>query len=86
MDELAKAILEDTIKHNQDVPDALPISTDGLIQVDYEDTPITLNLASTLRYHIGKRRLLDWWSFKHRFEQGVSYEDIDWEVMKCVSE
>ena len=54
--------------------------------MDYGDTPITSNLAASLRYHIGKRRLLDWWSSKQRFAQGVSEEDIDWEVMRRVSD
>ena len=86
MDSLAKAIMAETIRQNQDMPDALPITADGLIQVDYKDIPITSNLASTIRYHVGKDRIMEWWKYKHRFQPGISPQDIDWEVMRRVSE
>ena len=86
MDTLAKAILSDVVMQNQDIPDALPVTRDGLIQVDYEDIPITSNLAATIRYHIGKNQILEWWRSKNRIGPKVSHDDIDWEVMKQVSE
>ena len=86
MDALAKAILSDAILMNQNIPDAIPVTTDGIIQVDYKDMPITSNLASTIRYQIGKNRIVKWWRFKQRIKPDVSNEDIDWEVMQRVSE
>ena len=85
MDALAKAILSDAIMQNQNIPDAIPVTTDEIIQVDYKEMPISSNLASTIRYHIGKNRILEWWRFKKRIKPDVSNEDIDWEVMQRVS-
>ena len=50
MDRLAKEIRHAVITEDVDIPDALPMSRDGLIQVDYEDIPITSSLTSTLQF------------------------------------
>jgi len=85
MDSLAKAILQDAAMADSQVMDALPITTDGLIQVDYQDIPITLNLAHTLQYQVNKTRIMEWWTFKHRFRDSVAMADIDWDVFRQVS-
>ena len=42
MDTLAKEILHTVDRDDVDMPDAIPLSTKGLIQVDYGEIPITI--------------------------------------------
>ena len=78
----AKEILRDAALEHQHIPDAITMTPDGIIQVDYEDTTITPNLASTIRYQIGKNRIGEWWRFEKRIKPEVMNEEIDGEVMK----
>ena len=82
MDRLAKEIRHAVITEDVDIPDALPMSSDGLIQVDYEDIPITSSLASTLQFFVGRDRILKWWKAKKRFRPDTTAEDIDWEILR----
>lgn len=81
MDNLAKEILHAAVIQDIDIPDALPEDSSGLIQVDFEEVPITSALASTLQFYVGKHRILEWWKKKERFRQEVTIDDIDWEVL-----
>ena len=85
MDMLAKEILQESVKQDLDRTYSLPINTLGIVQVDYVDIPITSNLASTLQFHIRKEKIMKWWARKHRFRQGISAEDIDWNVLQRTS-
>ena len=85
MDLLAKEILNAAEEENYVVPDALPATTGGIPQVDYKDTPICGELASTIRSLISKDRVITWWRYKGRFQEQVRYTDIDWEVMKITT-
>ena len=58
------------------------MSRDGLIQVDYEDIPITSSLASTLQFFVGRDRILKWWKEKKRFQPDTTADDIDWEILR----
>ena len=81
MDALAKEILSTVLSQDEDVPDALPLSGIGLVQVDYGDIPITSSLSSSLRKFIGQDRILDWWQKKRRFNTLTWQRDIDWTVV-----
>ena len=85
MDNLAKEILQVVVTQNEDIPDALPTGAAGIIQVDYEDIPITSSLASTLQFYVGRDRLLDWWTRKERFRHNIRMEDVDWETLNRTS-
>ena len=85
MDNLAKEILHAAVTQDIDIPDALPTDCSGLIQVDFEEVPITSSLASTLQFYVGRNRILEWWTKKERFRQDVTIDDIDWEVIRRVS-
>ena len=86
MDTLANEILQTVSRHDLNVPDALPLTSAGIIQVDYGDIPITSSLAKTLRYYVARDRILDWWRYKNRFSAGLDMKDIDWIVLKKTSE
>ena len=81
MDTLAKEILQEAVDSGDDVPDALPVMSTGLPQVDYQDIPIGSSLASTIRSLISEDRAIAWWRYKGRFREGVQYKDVDWAVM-----
>ena len=81
MDKLAKEILQEAVVLGDDIPDALPLTTTGLPQVDYQDIPICSSLASTIRSLISEDRAIAWWRYKGRFREGVQYKDVDWAVM-----
>ena len=83
MDKLAEDILRTVVNTNADIPDALPKSQLGIIQVDYEDVPITSLLSSTLQNFIAQDRLMDWWKYKGRLKSDREISEIDWNVMKC---
>ena len=85
MDRLAKEILNVAVTQNTDIPDALPTNTKGIIQVDFEDVPITSSLASTLQFFVGRDRILEWWTKKERFKTDITMEDIDWDVLRRTS-
>ena len=82
MDRLAKEILHTVITDDVDIPDALPESTAGIVQVDYEDIPVTSELAKTLQFFVSRDRILDWWRRKHRFGENITISDIDWDVLR----
>ena len=82
MDKLAEDILNTVIQSDLDIPDALPKDQLGIIQVDYEDVPITSRLSSTLQNFIAQDRLLDWWRYKGRLKSDRMVNEIDWTVMK----
>ena len=85
MDTLAKEALTCALSDGSDILDALPIDSQGLVQVDYEDIPITSNLAASLRYHISKDRIMQWWKYKGRFKSPVDTLKIDWMVLHRTS-
>ena len=82
MDKMAKEILQTAITAKEDVLDALPIVKSGIIHVDYQSTPICNSLAQTLWFLISEDRAVDWRRHKGRFQEDVSYEDVDWKVLK----
>ena len=82
MDQLAKDIMVAALQDGDDIPDALPLVSPGITQVDYKDIPICSHLASTLRELISQDRALEWWKYKGRFRTGVTYKDIHWKVME----
>ena len=86
MDTLANEILQMVDRNDLNVPDALPLTPEGIIQVDYGDIPITSSLAKTLRFYVARDRILDWWQYKNRFSEGLTMKDIDWTVLKKTSE
>ena len=87
MDLKAKSILEFVLDNDGNIPDALPIDPDALIQVDYKDVPISSQLAYTLHHRICRDRVLKWWEYKGRFREDVYSLDIDWTVMaRCMKE
>ena len=87
MDLKAKSILEAVLENNGEIPDALPIDKDALIQVDYKDIPISSQLAYTLHHRICRDRIVKWWEYKGRFREDVYTLDIDWTVMaRCMKE
>ena len=81
MDTLAKEILEKAVISDQEVPDAIPLVSPGITQVDYQEIPICSSLASTLRSLISEDRAIAWWRYKGRFREGVLYNDVDWKVL-----
>ena len=85
MDLLAKEILHAFDEEEDVVPDALPATDVGIPQVDYKDTPICGELASTIRALISEDRAITWWRYKGRFREQVHYMDIDWDVMKSTT-
>ena len=84
MDGLAKEILADAQYTDCPIPDALPPSPDGIPQVDYRNTPIVSNLASTLAHHIGRDRLRDYWNRRGRFKAPFAEQWIHWDVVNGV--
>ena len=86
MDSMAKEILQKVLDEDRDIPDALPLTPKGLVQVDYGDIPVTSSLASTLRFYIAKDRILDYWESKGRFKSEISIKEIDWIVLRRTSE
>ena len=85
MDKLAKDIARAVLEQDADIPDALPATEEGLVQVDYDETPIISKLSKTLQYHVGKERILEWWKHKKRFKANVEQKDIDWDVLERTS-
>ena len=82
MDALAKELNTFTYEQNLDVPDALPPSTEGLVQVDYGLEPIVSDLCTTLINRISESRLKQYWRRKGRLDQTYAATWIDWKVMK----
>ena len=82
MDKLAEEILRTIVDTDSDIPDALPKSNLGIIQVDYEDVPITSSLSSTLQNFIAQDRLMEWWRYKGRVKSDRAIHEVDWNVMR----
>lgn len=82
MGTLAKGI--NTIVHAKDlpVPDALPLTTMGLAQVDYSSEPIASNLYNTFVERISANWLKEYWQHKGQFQTSFTLEWIDQSIIK----
>ena len=85
MDLLAKAINRHSYLCHLDVPDALPLSSHGFIQVDHDSEPIVSDLASTLVLRISTKRATAYWRKRGRLPPPYAMDWIDWEVMSTTT-
>ena len=81
MDTLAKAVL--TTHRLADRSHALPPSEIGLSQITVGGVEINSEISKSLRFHIGKKRILKWWVHKKRITPQSS-QDIHWAVTQSV--
>ena len=85
MDTLAKEILQHHHTHDDELCDALPPIQGGLPILDYQNTPIVSNMASTLLHRISENRLRDYWNKRGRYKVSFAEQWIDWDVVTAVT-
>ena len=81
MDTLAKEINTYSLINDSPVPDAPPISSYGITQVDHKDEPIVSALTQTLVQRVSGDRLKAYWKKKGRYKESFLDTWIDWTVM-----